>query len=145
MKLLNPMIEQLNLVAFFVFLLLCLVKMLLLFANRHELLVHFSGAVAKAEKFVVWILLASSIYLFTYPNGISPRSVSQLTCLVVAIPLSIVAFRMQFRVMSVVALALLLMALLTAGNQFPGKDMGQTVPTHDNESILSAPYFPVTK
>lgn len=110
----NPIVGQLNLAAVFIFLLLCLVKMLMLFANRNELLMHFNGAVAKAEKFVVWVLLAGSIYLFTYPNDISPQSVSQLTCLVIAIPLSIIAFRMQFRMMSVAAFILLLGAIFIA-------------------------------
>ena len=107
----ETIVESIQHQALIIFTLLSLSKMLMLFLNKEDLLRHFTDAIEKPERFVVWVLLVVSIYRLTPPEEMSHSVTNQISCVFLAIPLSIVAFKMHFRIMSVAAFILLLAAI----------------------------------
>lgn len=93
------------------FLLIYLVKTVLLLANQKDLLAKVKKYVRIPEMVISFLFLLSGLYLLTQkPDAISPLTWLKLVAVLAAIPLAVVGFKKENKVLAALSLLLIIAA-----------------------------------
>ncbi len=99
-----------HLLSVILFLLIYVVKTFLLLTNKNEGLQKFTKGVKVPEMIISFLFLGTGIYLLTKSGTLDAFIYIKLIAVVISIPLAIVGFKKQNKVLAVLSLLLLFMA-----------------------------------